>query len=138
VLLALFQIFSHKLTPDIFVNLYSFIPPPSAFNTSFLGLINLEQSSILMVGLAAIAQFSQGRMMLPKIEKGKVASPAEAIGRNMVYLAPILTLIFFWKLPAAMSLYWMTSTIFTIFQQKIINAQLKANEESGSFHKKNN
>ena len=138
VLIALYQIFFHKLTSASLANLYSFVPSPETFNTSFLGLINLEQSSIVMVSLAAIAQFFQGKMMLPKIEKGRTPSPAEAVGRNMVYFAPLLTLLIFVRMPAAISLYWMTTTIFSIFQQKIINKQLKSNEESGSIRKENN
>jgi len=138
VLIALYQIFFNKLTPEVLTNLYSFIPAPKTFNTSFLGLINLEQSSILMVSLAAIAQFLQGKMMLPKIEKGRTPSPAEAVGRNMVYLAPLLTLMIFVRMPAAISLYWIVTTVFSIFQQRIINRQLKSNEEPGDIRKKDN
>lgn len=138
VLIALYQIFFHKLTPDVLANLYSFIPQPKTFNTSFLGLINLEQSSILMVSLAAIAQFFQGKMMLPKLEKGRVPSPAEAVGRNMVYIAPLLTFMIFARMPAAISLYWLVTTAFSMLQQQVINKQLKSNEESGSFRKKIN
>lgn len=126
VLIALYQIFFNKLTPAVLSNLYSFVGAPTTFNTSFLSLINLEQSSILMVSLAAILQYFQGKMMLPKIEKGKKLSPAESVGRQMVYVAPFLTLIIFMRMPAAISLYWATSTLFSIFQQKIIKQQLES------------
>ncbi len=138
VMIALYQIFFHKLTPQVLTSLYSFISPPANFNTSFLGLINLEQSSILMVSLAAILQYFQGRMMLPKIEKGRELSTAESVGRQMVYMAPILTLLIFMRMPAAISLYWTVSVAFTIFQQTIINRQLNSNEESGKLRKENN
>ncbi|MEK7546945.1 MAG: YidC/Oxa1 family membrane protein insertase [Patescibacteria group bacterium] len=138
VLIALYQIFFDKLTPEILsANLYSFLDAPGTFNTSFLGLINLEHSSILMVSLAAILQYFQGKMMLPKIEKGRKPSAAESIGRQMVYLAPVLTLLIFARLPAAISLYWAVSVVFSIFQQIIINRQLNLNEESGNIRKKN-
>ena len=127
-LIALYQIFFNKLTPETLSGLYSFVSAPENFSASFLGLINLEQSSILMVGLAAILQYFQGKMMLPKIEKGRKLSTAEALGRNMVYLAPILTLLIFIHMPAAISLYWAVSVLFSIFQQKIINNQLNPNE----------
>lgn len=136
VLIALYQIFFNKFTPAISSNLYSFVGAPATFNTSFLGLINLEQSSILIVSLAAILQYFQGKMMLPKIEKGRELSTAESVGRQMVYLGPVLTLLIFMNLPAAISLYWAASTLFTIFQQKIIKQQFGPNEELGNFRKK--
>ncbi|MDO8664676.1 MAG: YidC/Oxa1 family membrane protein insertase [Candidatus Liptonbacteria bacterium] len=138
VLIALYQIFFNKLTPQVLSSLYSFVSPPGSFNTSFLGLINLEQSSILMVSLAAILQYFQGKMMLPKIEKGRKLSTPESVGRQMVYLAPILTLLIFMRMPAAISLYWTVSVAFSIFQQIIINRQLKSNEEPGKLRKEPN
>ena len=138
ILIALYQIFFNKFTSAISSNLYSFVGAPTNYNTSFLGLINLEQSSILIVSLAAVLQYFQGKMMLPKIEKGRKLSTAESVGRQMVYLGPVLTLLIFMNLPSAISLYWAASTLFTIFQQKIIKHQLGSNEELGNFRKKNN
>ena len=139
-LIALYQIFFQKITPEILsAGLYSFVSPPTgSFNTSFLGLINLEQSSILMVSLAAILQYFQGKMMLPKIEKGRKLSTPESVGRQMVYFAPLITLLIFWNMPAAISLYWAVSVTFSIFQQIIINRQFNPNpnEEPGKFRKK--
>ena len=136
-LIALYQIFFQKITPEVLsAGLYSFVSPPENFTTSFLGLINLEQNSILMVGLAAILQYFQGKMMLPKIEKGRKPSTAESVGRQMVYFAPVLTFIIFVNMPAAISLYWAVSVTFSIFQQIVINRQLKSNEESGNIRKK--
>ncbi len=138
-LIALYQIFFQKITPEVLsTGLYSFVSPPGSFNTSFLGLINLEQSSILMVSLAAILQYFQGKMMLPKIEKGRKLSTPESVGRQMVYLAPILTLLIFMNMPAAISLYWAVSVAFSIFQQIIINRQLNSNEKPGKLRKEPN
>ena len=128
VMIALYQIFFNKLTPQVLTSLYPFVSPPGNFNTTFLGLINLEQPYILIVGLAAILQYFQGKMMLPKIEKGRKLSTAESVSRQMVYVAPLLTLMIFMRMPAAISLYWAVSVAFTIFQQKIINRQLNQNE----------
>lgn len=136
VMIALYQIFFNKLTPQVLSNLYPFITPPANFNTTFLGLINLEQPYILIVGLAAILQYFQGKMMLPKVEKGRKLSTAESVGRQMVYMAPIITLLIFMNMPAAISLYWAVSVAFSIFQQEIISRQLKTNEESGNIRKK--
>ena len=138
ILIALYQIFLAKLTPETLNGLYSFIQAPGILNYSFFGLINLEGRSIVMVGLAALLQYIQGRMSLPKIESGRELSSAEKIGRQMVFMAPFITLIIFFNLPAAVSLYWAVSSLFSIFQQEAVNRQLKSHEEPGNSRKKNN
>lgn len=142
ILFSLFKIFSEKLTPEIFNGLYSFVQAPKILNYSLFGLINLEERStvIVMVGLAALLQYIQGKMSLPKIESGRELSSAEKISRQMVFMAPLITLVIFFNLPAAVSLYWVVSSLFSIFQQEAVNRQLKQPiyEESGNSRKKNN
>ncbi len=124
VLIALYRIFFNPLTPEILKDLYPFIKAPGSLNYSLFGLINLEKTSIVMVSLAALLQYLQGWTALPKIDKSRELSSAEKIGRQMVFMAPIITFLIFWKLPAAVSLYWAVSSLFSIFQQKIVNRQL--------------
>jgi YidC/Oxa1 family membrane protein insertase len=130
ILIILYQLFLKGLTTASFGDLYNFIATPKNFQTFFVGLINLQNKSILLVVLAAIAQFFQGRLALPKIDKTKELSPAERITRQMVFTAPLITLFIFFNLPAAVSLYWLTSSMFSIGQQVIINKQI--NEEFGN------
>jgi|SRR3989344_1327800 len=137
ILIALYQIFLAKLTPETLGGLYSFVQAPETLNYWF-GLINLEGRSIVMVGLAALLQYIQGKMSLPKIESGRELSSAEKISRQMVFMAPLITLVIFFNLPAAVSLYWAVSSLFSIFQQEAVNRQLKSNEEPGNSRKKNN
>ncbi len=139
ILIALYQIFLAKLTPETLSGLYSFVHAPKILDYSFFGLINLEERSIVMVGLAALLQYIQGRMSLPKIESGRELASAEKINRQMVFMAPLITLLIFFRLPAAVSLYWVVSSLFSIFQQEAVNRQLKPNhEEPGNSRKKNN
>ena len=51
------------------------------------------------------------------------------MGRQMIYLGPILTIIFlyFFNLPSAVGLYWLTTSLFSVIQQIIINKRLKLN-----------
>ena len=53
----------------------------------------------------------------------------ERMGRQMIYLGPILTIIFlyFFNLPSAVGLYWLTTSLFSVIQQIIINKRLKLN-----------
>jgi YidC/Oxa1 family membrane protein insertase len=125
VLIALYQVFSGILHPqEVAKALYPFLHAPEELNSSFLGLINLSEQSIVMVGLAAIAQYIQGRAALPRHKEGEKMSDAERMGRNMVFFAPLITLFVFWQFPAAVSLYWVITSAFSIAQQLIVNRQL--------------
>lgn len=125
ILIALYQIFLKDLTPEAFSkNLYSFVAAPERFNTTLFGLIPLDAPNMIMVGLAALAQYFQGKLALPKLEHGKVLTKSEKMGRQMVYLGPILTFVIFYRFPAAVALYWLTTSVVSIIQQIIVNRSL--------------
>ena len=137
VLIALYQIFLKSFSPELFVGqLYSFIAAPEHVNTMLLGLISLEGRSIVLVGLAAVAQYFQGKLSIVKPREARELTPAERMSRSMVLIGPILTVVFFINLPAAVGLYWFTTSVFSIFQQIIINKQL-VHGNPGNISKKN-
>ena len=127
ILIALYQVFYYGLAPESFHYVYSFIRKPETINFIFLGLINLKEKSILMVVLAAILQYFQGKLLLPKNSQNnkKDLSSAEIMSRQMVFFGPILTILVLSNLPAVLGLYWSVSSAFSIFQQIIINKSLK-------------
>ena len=130
VLIALYQIFLNISKPESFAGkFYSFIEAPANLGTTFLGLINLNDRSIVMVVLAAIAQYFQGKLALPQNQKESQDKMAK-LGRQMVIIGPIMTLVIFVNLPSAVSLYWFTSSIFSIFQQMLINRKFNGKSES--------
>lgn len=133
VLITLYQIFLKSLSPEAFAPaLYSFVHLPDAFNATFLGLINLGSRSILMVVAAALAQFFQGRLARPKRADPKAPlTSQEQIARNMMYVGPLLTIFIFYNFPAAISLYWLASSLFSIVQQIVINRSLAKNGTLG-------
>lgn len=137
IMIAIYQIFLKSLDPGALMGLYGFVSAPTAIKTMFLGLINLKGKSILMVALAALAQYFQGKMSLPQVKGGEASSPAERASRQMVFLGPVITLIVFYGLPAAISLYWLVATIFSIFQQKFINKQIADAATLGTINPKN-
>lgn len=124
ILIALYQVFFHGFSDQTFLNLYSFVPHPATVNDVFLGLINLKERSIVMVGLAALTQFWQAKLLLPKRNDGEAPSAQERMGRQMVYLGPILTLVVLFNLPAAVGVYWITTTLFSVAQQLLIKRTL--------------
>lgn len=128
ILIALYQVFLAGFSPESLTNLYDFLTPPNEISHSFLGLIDLSTRSIVMVGLAAVAQYFQGQLALPKQQPGK-ENTASKIGRQMVFIGPVLTVVVLVSMPSAIGLYWLTTSLFSIGQQIIINKSLKKNGE---------
>ncbi|PIR04996.1 MAG: hypothetical protein COV57_01420 [Candidatus Liptonbacteria bacterium CG11_big_fil_rev_8_21_14_0_20_35_14] len=124
ILLALFHVFVKGFTDETLVNLYSFIYKPDQIHSIFLNLINLEKMSIIIVVLAAFSQYMQGQLSLLKNDVNK-NDPAQKIGRQMIYIAPALTFFILLGLPSVIGLYWITTSVFSIGQQIIINHSLK-------------
>ena len=114
IFIALFRIFSKGLNGGQFDS------------HMFLGLINLGEKSIAIAIIAALLQYIQGKLSLPPQSigaSGNENSMASA-GRIMVVIGPVLTLMILFNLPAAIGLYWIVSTLFSIGQQVIINRRL--------------
>ena len=140
ILIALFNILhgeSGILTKAFVSHLYPFIAAPDTINTISFGLINLDKRSIVIVVLTAFAQYIQARMSLPELSKDRELTQQEKIGRQMVFMGPVLTLIFFYNFPAAVALYWLVSTIFSIFQQYIANKNIQHHGTTGGGGQKN-
>lgn len=101
------------------------IPANSGLDHYFLGFIDLSSRSLIIVVLAALAQYLQGKLALPKIAKNNSElSPMEKMGRQMVFFGPVLTIMFLSYLPSAVGLYWLTTSIFSVIQQIVINKRL--------------
>jgi YidC/Oxa1 family membrane protein insertase len=137
ILFAVYRIFLTSFTPTVFKDLYGFITPPATLNTTLLGLINLGKGSMVVVACAAIAQYFQGRMSLRKLAPGEVPGAADRMARNMVLIGPALTILIFFRLPAALALYWFVTALFSIGQQAIVNKKI-ADGKLGIIHTKTN
>ncbi|MFZ2188482.1 MAG: YidC/Oxa1 family membrane protein insertase [Candidatus Moraniibacteriota bacterium] len=122
-------------------DLYAFIQNPGQINHLFLGLIDLSSivdfksygaaniAHIVLVILAAGAQYVQTKMLMATKEKndvkvgkkdGKEPDFAQVMSKQMLYLAPIMTLFIGVKFPAGLALYWLVSTLFMIAQQEYL------------------
>lgn len=132
VLIALYWVFLEgikEIKPEI---LYSFISLPDSLSHYFLGIVDLGKSNWPIVILAALAQYFQGKLALPKNvgnDKKELTAP-EIMGKQMVFIGPVLTIAFLGYLPSAVGLYWLTTSIFSVIQQMAINKRLaKADDE---------
>ncbi|MCX6702344.1 MAG: YidC/Oxa1 family membrane protein insertase [Candidatus Wolfebacteria bacterium] len=132
VLIALYKVFLNGFKDGALDNLYSFVPHLQTFNHYFLGIVDLSSKSLVIVLLAALAQYYQSKLTLPPSNPdSKDASPAESMARNMLYMGPIFTIIFLYvfNLPSAVALYWLTTSAFSVIQQIVINKNISIAKE---------
>lgn len=110
-------------------NLYSFIKNPGSVEPIAFGFIDLVKAAPWLGALAALAQYFQTKMIMPQMasparkpgEKPDMAQDmAQMMGKQMLYLGPALIFIFSFQFPAALSLYWLVSTLLSWGQQKLI------------------
>jgi len=134
VIIALFHIAQNILKPDALGALYSFVGVPAEISHTFLGLINLDERSIVVVGIAAILQYFQARLSLAQRPAG-AGTMQEKMTRQMAFLMPIVVFFAFLNLPAAVSLYWLTSSAFSLFQQYAVNRELSHGTDRGIYKK---
>ncbi len=124
ILISMYHVFSRGFSSEAMANLYSFVPAPEHLNSVSLGLINLAEPNMIIVALAVIATYLQSYMALPKIKEGQVPTKAQQTSRKMVFLAPAITLFILPNLSAGIGLYWITTSLFSIVQQRIVNKKL--------------
>lgn len=127
ILFALYQVFRKGLMAEEMINLYSFVSRPSQINPLFLGALNLAYPSPILSILAGIFQFFQTKMTTPKTQKTRtqLSQFSEMIQKQTLYFFPFFTILILWKLPSAISLYWLTTTLFSIIQQYLVLRRLK-------------
>lgn len=94
----------------------------------FLNLVDLSASknitSLVLALLAGVLQFLQTKMLMAKrapvkSEGAKDENMAAALNKQMLYVMPVITVIFGYQFPAGVTLYWLCSTLFTWIQQLI-------------------
>jgi len=119
VLLALFQVFGKGLQAEQISNLYWFVQNPVHLNPLFLGFLDLQVKSLWVGVVAAVFQFIQSKQMMlrPSAKPAKQHDFASSLQNSMLYFSPLLTLAILPQLPAAVGLYWITTSVFSIWQQ---------------------
>ena len=130
IIFVLYRIFINGFSNGALDLLYPWIQLPTVPEQTFLGIVDLTQSSILIALIAAVLQYVQGKLSLRKKKKGDgELSKAEKMGKKMVLFMPAFTLAILFNLPAAVGIYWSTTTIFSIFQQALVTKSLNKEGE---------
>ncbi len=125
VLISLYLLFLKGFSSDMLSSLYSFIPHPQQISYHFLGLIDLQKKNIIIVSLAAVLQYFQARLSMAKMSTNKAGQGMpQGMSKAMLFIGPVMTLLIFQRFPAAVGLYWVVTTIFSIIQQLIVNKQI--------------
>jgi len=138
ILYALYRVFIAGLNADSLKLLYSWFPHiPTEINTISLGFlhikaleINLAVPNIYLAVIAGVAQLIQSWLMMkfnPITSKG---GAAKIISTQMMYLFPVITVFIGMSLPAALALYWVATTVFTVIQQLIVMNKFKEVESN--------
>jgi YidC/Oxa1 family membrane protein insertase len=124
ILLALYHLFINIFKPEVLERIYTFVPNPGVINQIAFGLLNLKEPLLILVLLTAVFQFIQARLAMAHT---KIEDPAQRITSNvMLFAAPLITVLIFSNLPAAVVLYWLITTILSILQQYFVQRRINA------------
>lgn len=135
ILIALYKVFLGGFSEETISLLYGFVSHPDVVNYDFLGLVDLKERSLILVALSAFFQYLQSKLMLNLAKGGQKKGnllPAEKIARQMALFSPIITLVILYPLPAAVALYWLTTSVFSVIQQIVINRRIGARNYGGN------
>lgn len=127
IIFALYFVFLKGGLPKVNADLLysSFVKIPDSINVSFLGLLDITQKGYLLAFTAALSQFFQVKLVIPKTKKTDSNSKtnsfkddlAKSMSIQMKYILPVIIFFIARGLPAVVALYWTTSNLFTIGQE---------------------
>lgn len=132
ILIALYRVSSAGFAKNSLAVLYDFIKNPGPLNSISLGFLDLTKRSIPLSLIAGISQFLQTKLSLSFskkqiFQKDQKSSPLASMNQQMLYFLPLITIIVSMSFQAGLPLYWIATTIFSIFEQAYINRYGKPN-----------
>jgi len=124
VLIALYQVFMNTLGGNGMGEVNS---------TFFLWDLKSKDTTYILPVLAGVLQFIMSLTILPAVEnqpekrpgtkeeKQDVAEMATTMQQQMVFMMPIMTVIFSIQFPSGLALYWVITTAFSLVQQLVVS-----------------
>ena len=122
-LFALYRVLVDGLGSQNFEALYAFVKNPGLIKTVSFGFVDLAKSSVIIAVLAGAVQFWQTKMLpKPNIPASagagaKDESTMALMNKQMMYLAPAMTILIGSKLPGGLAVYWLVMSLLTVGQQ---------------------
>lgn len=115
-------------------NLNMFFPSHGGINLGSIPTWHISDASQLLLLilplLAVLTTFLSVRMSMPKKTNDKAKDKAaNPMGNSMLYISPLMTLIFSMQFPVGMSLYWFVGNLFSIGQQFYVNKYVLKKKE---------
>jgi YidC/Oxa1 family membrane protein insertase len=86
-------------------------------NAAFYGIILKDKHNLFLAIFSAVTTFLQQKLTMP-VTAGDQQQQQQ---KMFLYLMPLMLGYFTWNINAGIGLYWVTSNIFGILQQYIIN-----------------
>jgi len=118
ILFALYKTFNSFVAGQGLEYLYSFVADPGEIKLNFL-MINLARPNFFLAVLSAFLQFWQTKIQGVKIKteaRGFHQDFSRMLQKQMLYFFPFFTFLVLLKMPSAIALYLITSTIISIGQ----------------------
>lgn len=124
VLIALYQVFMNTLGGNGMGEISS---------QFFVWDLKSKDTTYILPVLAGILQFVMSLTILPAVEnepekrpgtkeqKEDVAEMATTMQQQMVFMMPIMTIIFSIQFPSGLALYWVITTAFSLVQQLLVS-----------------
>ena len=125
IIIGLYQVFLKSGLPEVKTAwLYSFVTIPTNINMMFINLINISQKSILLAIIAGLTTYFQislaNTTQTQPSGSGMQQDIAKAMAVQMKYFFPIVVTFISYSISGALSLYWITSNVFSIVQEMYI------------------
>lgn len=100
--------------------LYPFITRPVDIKTVSFGIIDLAKGNIFLGVIAAVSQYFQTKMTTVKQMNTSEKNFASLFQTQALYIFPLLILVWSFKLPSALTLYWTIMNGFGIVQEIVM------------------
>lgn len=119
---VLFTVFSDQ---NLSEQLYGFVQNPGPMNHLFLGFVDISNKNIFLALIAGALQFWQSKMILDEQKKHNTPEDFKknaslAMSQQTTYAMPIVTVLITYSVHAGIALYWVTTTLFSVIQQRMI------------------
>ncbi len=131
IILALFYVVKNGINvSEIGQSLYFFVKLPSAIypyliNFNGYEILDLSKPNVYLAILTAGAQYLQIKTSAPQSitkskdgENNNMNEIGNIMQKQMGFFVPIMTFIVLFNLPAALGLYWIVSTVVSVFEQR--------------------
>src|SRR3989344_2719082 len=112
--------------PILLSILYPFVQNPETISPLFLGMVNLSEQSLVLAAIAGVLQFFQMHIGMSSSGPGAKNSGAALAQKHLMPIFfSAFTVSILLRLPAALGIYWVATSVFSIAQQWYLARRMK-------------